>query len=89
MSTPSQDLLRMGFGFASAQALHVAAELGIAELLHDGPKSAEDLARATKTDAVALYRVLRFLASEGVFREEPVGVFCANRTQQRAPGRCG
>ena len=75
MSTPSQDLLRMGFGFASAQALHVAAELGIAELLHDGPKSAEDLARATKSDAAALYRVLRFLASEGVFREEPVGLF--------------
>ena len=75
MNTPSQDLLRMGLGFASAQALHVAAELGIADLLHDGPKGAEDLARATKTDAAALYRVLRFLASEGVFREEPVGVF--------------
>jgi len=26
MGTPSQDLLRMGFGFAVAQALHVAAE---------------------------------------------------------------
>lgn len=75
MNTPSQDLLRMGLGFAVAQSLHVAAELGIADLLHDGPKSAEDLARATKTDAAALYRVLRFLASEGVFREEPVGLF--------------
>ncbi len=65
----------MGLGFAAAQSLHVAAELGIADLLHDGPKSAEDLARATKTDAAALYRVLRFLASEGVFREEPEGRF--------------
>lgn len=70
MGTPSQDLLRMGFGFAVAQALHVAAELGIADLLCDGPRSTEDLAQATRTDAEALYRVLRFLASEGVFREE-------------------
>jgi SAM-dependent methyltransferase len=75
MGTPSQDLLRMGFGFAVAQALHVAAELGIADLLHDGPRSAEDLALATRTDAAALYRVLRFLASEGVFREDPAGRF--------------
>jgi hypothetical protein len=70
MGTPSQDLLRMGFGFAVAQALNVAAELGIADLLRDGPRSTEDLALVTRTDAEALYRVLRFLASEGVFREE-------------------
>jgi SAM-dependent methyltransferase len=75
MGTPAQDLLRMGFGFAIAQALHVAAELGIADLLQNGPRSAEDLARTTGTDAGALYRVLRFLASEGVFREESAGRF--------------
>lgn len=75
MSTPSQELLRRGMGFAVAQALHVAAELGIADLLQDGPRTAEDLAQATGADAQALYRVLRFLAGEGVFREEPVGHF--------------
>src|SRR4051812_4811620 len=70
MGTPSQDLLRMGFGFAFAQAIYVAAEVGIADLLRDGSRSIEDLAQTTRTDAEALYRVLRFLASEGVFREE-------------------
>jgi SAM-dependent methyltransferase len=75
MGTPSQDLLRMGFGFAVAQALHVVAELGIADLLQDGPRSADDLARATQTDAGALYRVLRFLAGEGVFQEDSAGRF--------------
>ena len=75
MNTPSQDLLRMGFGFAVAQALHVAAELGIADLLHDGPRSTEELASATGTDPGALYRVLRFLSGEGVFREDSVGRF--------------
>ena len=70
MSTPSEDLFRMGFGFAIAQALYVAAELGVADLLRDGTRSVEDLALVTQTDAEALYRLLRFLASEGVFREE-------------------
>jgi SAM-dependent methyltransferase len=70
MGTASQDLLRMGFSFAVSQALYVAAELGIADLLQEGPRSTEDLAQATGCDADALYRVLRFLASEGVFREE-------------------
>jgi Dimerisation domain len=70
MGTASQDLLRMGFGFAVAQSLYVAAELGIADLLREGARSTEDLAQVTSTDADALYRVLRFLASEGVFHEE-------------------
>ena len=70
MATPSQRLLRMGFSFAFSQALYVAAELGIADLLHGGSQSADELAKATNSDAGALYRVLRFLASEGVFREE-------------------
>jgi hypothetical protein len=70
MGTPSQDLLRMGFGFAVAQAHYVAAELGMADLLRNGPRRTKDLVLATRTDAEALYRVLRFLASEGVIREE-------------------
>ncbi len=70
MATPSQQLLHMGFGFARAQALAVAAELGLADLLREGPRGVEELALATRTDADALYRLLRFLASEGVFREE-------------------
>jgi SAM-dependent methyltransferase len=75
MITASQRLLRMGFGFALGQALHVVAELQIAELLHDGPRTAEALATATDSDAGALYRVLRFLAGEGVFEEKSPGLF--------------
>jgi hypothetical protein len=53
----------------------VAAKLGIADLLVDGPRSAEELAAATKTQAGALYRVLRALASVGIFSEVTSGRF--------------
>lgn len=62
-------LLRLIDGYRQSQALHVAATLGIADLLEDGPRSVDDLAEATGTDASALYRLLRALASVGVFAE--------------------
>src|SRR5690606_5625992 len=51
------------------------ANLGIADLLKDGPRSADDLARATGTHSRSLYRLLRALASVGVFAEESDGRF--------------
>ncbi len=57
-------------GYRVTQALHVAATLGIADLLAAGPRSSDDLAAATDTHPDALYRLLRALASAEVFREE-------------------
>jgi SAM-dependent methyltransferase len=51
------------------QALAVAAEFGIADQLASGPRSVEELAAATQTHAPSLHRVLRALASVGVFAE--------------------
>ena len=53
-----------------AQGLSVAAELGIADLLADGPRTVEDLAERTNTNSSALYRVLRALASVGIFAQD-------------------
>src|SRR5262245_35155132 len=58
-----------------SQALYVAAELGIADLLADGPVAADALAARTGTHAPSLRRVLRLLASTGVFTEEADGRF--------------
>ena len=52
-----------------AQAVHVAAVLGLADLLKYGPRSATDLANATRTHPRALLRLLRALAAVGVFEE--------------------
>ncbi len=55
------------------QCIRVAAELGIADLVKDGPKRAEDLAAATSSNADALQRVMRALTSAGIFRETDAG----------------
>jgi len=66
----SRDTLwRMANAYQVSQAIHVAATLGIADLLWDGPRSVDELAAATGSRATALYRLLRALASVGVFAE--------------------
>jgi len=62
-------------GHAVAQALSVAARLQIADLVADSPLGAVELAARTGTHAPSLYRLLRTLASFGVFREDEQGRF--------------
>ena len=68
-------IYRMAIGHYLSSALHVAVELGLADLLAEGPRDYEDLAKATGTHAPSLNRVLRLLASAGVMTEEPGGRF--------------
>jgi hypothetical protein len=75
VEAPSLVLLHMVTGCWISQALYVAAKLGIADLLQEGPQSCTRLAEATQTHAGALYRVLRALASVGVFAEDEAGRF--------------
>jgi len=56
-------------GTIISTSLALAAELGIADLLADGPRSSEELAQATSTHPRSLYRLLRLLCSIGVFTE--------------------
>ena len=70
VSRPSMVLRRLVNGYQVTQALHVAAVLGLADLVADGPRSSDDLAAATHTHPESLYRLLRALAGVGVFREE-------------------
>jgi SAM-dependent methyltransferase len=69
MATPAQHIVRLAFGFAVSQALRVVADLEIADRLAAGERSVDDLAAETYSHADALYRVMRLLAAEGVFRE--------------------
>ena len=65
----------LAIGHYMTRALGVATKLGIAELLTDGPRHAEALAAATGTHAPSLRRVLRLLASAGVFDRGDDGQF--------------
>src|SRR6266446_9216022 len=69
-SNPAAELVLLVTGYRVSQAIHVAATLGIADLIKDGASSASDLAVATNSHAGALYRVLRALAAAGVFHED-------------------
>jgi len=63
-------LAELIMGFVPAQAVAVAAELGIADLLAREPMTAEQLAIATHTHAHMLFRLLRYLASIGIFEAD-------------------
>jgi ubiquinone/menaquinone biosynthesis C-methylase UbiE len=69
MGSPAQRIIRLAFGFAVSQAMSVVADLKIADLLATGERRVDDLAREAGCDADALYRIMRLLAAEGVFRE--------------------
>ena len=66
---PQQQLLQFASGYFVTQSLHVAARLGIADLLAEGPLPSAELASRTGTDEPSLYRLLRCLAALGVFQE--------------------
>jgi hypothetical protein len=72
---PSAVLMQMVSGYRASQALYVAAKLGIADLLKDGPKSSDELAEAAHAHPAALRRLMRALASLGIFEEDAAGRF--------------
>jgi len=66
------NLLRGALG---TKALGIVADLGVADALSDGPRPVEDVARQTGADADTLIRLLRALATDGIFAEVDPGVF--------------
>ncbi len=63
-------MLQMITGFWVSRTIYVAAKLGLADLVKDRSKTASELAEMTGAHAPSLYRVLRALASVGVFAED-------------------
>ena len=74
-NAPRHQLLGMITSYWTAQAIHVAAKLKLADLVKSGPKTAAELATATKTHPQSLYRLLRALASVEIFSETADGKF--------------
>jgi hypothetical protein len=84
---PHVRVMQLATGYWLSQAMYVAAKLGLADLIASGLKSAAELASATKTHPRALYRLLRALASVGVFTEDTEGNF--SQTEMSACLRTG
>jgi hypothetical protein len=62
-------------GYWVSQLIYVAARLDLADRLKQGPMKVDDLAKQVDVDQRALYRMMRALASVGVFAETDSGVF--------------
>jgi SAM-dependent methyltransferase len=68
-------MLQIISGFWISRAVYVIAKLGIPDLLKSGPKTAAELAQATKTHAPSLFRIMRALASVGIVTSATDGRF--------------
>jgi len=73
--SPESTLWNLTRGAMATKALGIVADLRVADALADGPRPVDEVAEELRVDADALYRVLRALASEGVFAEEEPRAF--------------
>jgi ubiquinone/menaquinone biosynthesis C-methylase UbiE len=66
---PPMAMLQLISGFWISRCLYVAAKLGIPDILKDGPKTAEELAKTTRTDSMSLFRLLRALSAVNILTQ--------------------
>jgi hypothetical protein len=71
------EMLRLVNGYRISQAIHVAVVLNLPDRIGDGPRAAADLATEIHCHPRSLYRLLRALATIGVFQELENERFCA------------
>lgn len=76
--------------YVYSAALRAAAQIGVADHLVAGPRTPDELADRTGTQALAVRRILRLLATREVFREDGTGRFhltpLAEALRTDAPG---
>ncbi len=88
--SPRESLRQSIDAYQLSQCVYVAAKLGLADLLKEGPRSSEELAQASGAHPQTLFRLLRALTSAGVFARLPDGRFALDEVSeylcQDAPG---
>ena len=67
---PQAQVIQMAMGHWVSRIVYVAAELGLADQLRDGPKTADEIAGPTGAHAPSLYRLMRSLANLGILSED-------------------
>ena len=66
---PGELIMQLGTGYMATAALYAVTKLGIPDILKSGAKSTSEIARACDANEDAVYRVIRALASAGIFNE--------------------
>jgi hypothetical protein len=68
--TPQHQMIHMATAYWASSLVYVAADLQLADHLAEAPRTAAEIAQSTGSDAPSLYRVMRTLASMGLFAED-------------------
>jgi len=87
--SPSQQLIRLAFGFIPARAIYIAAKYRLIDAIGSGQKSVGDLAAETGLNAEALGRICRLLAAIGVLEETGDNSFRTTEVAQPLSSRDG
>jgi len=66
---PPFRLIQIGSAYWQSRALYVAADLGLADIMGDDELASEEIAERLNLQTDYLYRLLRMLASNGIFTE--------------------
>src|SRR5713101_5777452 len=74
-TSPPLTLIQLVQGYRTSEAIFVAVKLGIADRIADGLFNLNELARATGTHAPSLYRLLRYLSTLGILKNDNAGNF--------------
>jgi hypothetical protein len=77
--SPQAHLIQMATAHWVSRFLYVAAQMNLADQLAEQPKTAKELAQATGAAAPSLYRMMRTLASLGLFTEDSEHRFALTR----------
>ncbi|MFO0880619.1 MAG: methyltransferase [Gemmataceae bacterium] len=73
--SPAQRILQIVSAYWTSRCVQVASKLGLPDQVAGGPRSVDDLARATQTHAPALNRLLGVLVAVGLFTRDEQGLF--------------
>ena len=75
---PTQVMMQLITGYWMSQAVGVAAHLGIADAVASGSRTSNELGKAVGADPSSVYRLMRLLASIGVFEQQSDDCFALN-----------
>jgi O-methyltransferase domain/Dimerisation domain len=67
---PALAVQQVATAYWTSRCLHIAAELGVADVLGDEPQTAQTLATSLGVQPAALHRILRALANHGIFEHD-------------------
>ena len=87
--SPEERVWELCRGALTSRALGIVSDLRVADALADGPGTVDGLARETGADAGTLHRLLRALASDGVFVEVEPRTFANTEASELLRGGWG